>query len=460
MSFQAFFQQSTIGLVVCIVIFGCVLGYAYMARIVSKFYKDMIDELTMRAKGQENKFKNRILSCIYTEYSSKVKSGIENVNTGAIVEKYIPVKISKLEWTLNYFLAVSTVLGLLGTFLGLTGSLGNLSNVLKNLSDMQKVMEEIQSPISHISTAFFASISGITGSIIMNIISLVPGYSYRNSKYTFYSEIENVLDNEAYAYNMKNYNQLLVDFTDKVEGSMKYMADKVTRTFDEGIAKFAKKINGVSFDMTESAKILTNVIGKLETSVNNFNKPVMAFKESVDKFRLYYEGLDTKIKDIDRIAEQLSKNFDRTIEALNSNRVSLIEVGSKLRQSTENLANEHEKIMELVERIGQYSSRSDDQIRTRLEEANVVYKELQSVVNSLQGEVSGMSSKIAGSIKDILAQEIIKTTSNMGSSFTESIGLIRQQNEAFKGAIEMMGKTINAYGKLLSEMEVAVQEQK
>lgn len=453
MGLSEFFSQSSVGIIVCTIILGCVIGYICMAKIVSDFYKKLISELNRRVRGGEQTFNSTILNNIYGDFSYRVRSGIENVNTGAIIERHIPLKIAKMEWTLNYFVAMSIVLGLFGTFLGLTGALNQLKNVLVGVDQLDKMIEEIANPVKHIATAFIGSISGIGGSIVMNLISLLPWFSYRNYKNIFYCELEDFLDNETYGYNAQNYNAILVDFTDKVEESMRYMTDKVTKTFDEGIDKFANKINGVSFDITESAKTLVTVISKLESSVNIFNKPVLSFKESVDNFRLYYEGLDNKIKEIDKIAFQLISSFERTVNALDHNNQSINDVGNKLRQSTENLTKEHEKIMTLVEKIGQYTHNSDEQIKSRVNELSEIYKALLSAFEKFKNEVDGFPVEISRAIKDILKMELHNVTSELDESVNQSFYKIQQQNHSFKDKIDLFGETINAYGKLLQEVE-------
>lgn len=460
MSLKDWFSQSISGQLVCLVIFICVAIYIIMAKVISSFYKKMTAELFGRVKGQDNHFNSQILENICGEFTIKVKAGTQNVNTGAIIEKYIPVRIAKIEWMLNYLIAVSTVLGLFGTFLGLSGSLAQLTKVFEYMKDMEGIITGITAPVSHISTAFYTSISGISGSIIMNLVSITPGFSYRNDRNIFYTELEDYLDNEAYAQYSNNYNAILVDFTNKVENSMIYMADKVTKTFDEGIGKFADRINGVSFDITESAKVLTNVIGKLENSVNNFSKPVLSFKESVDNFRIYYEGLDSKIKDIDSIAAELIESLQGIIGALVSNRESLSEVGGKLRQSTDNLALEHDKIMSLVGRITEYSNQNEEQMKSRLEDISKIYHELQSTMYSFKNEINGLSSGVSEGIKNILAQELSKMGMDVSESMKESLNLLRQQNEVFGEKLILLGKTINTHGQLLAELSYTEQSLK
>lgn len=454
MNLKDFFLQSKSGLIVCYLIIAIIVIYLIGSFFISLFYKKMLIELIGRKKGDDIDFKDKTLSSIYEDFTDSVKLGVEDINTEVIIERNLPVYVAKGEWALNYFVSVATILGLFGTFWGLTGAIKQLKDVLVDIAQFEQFIEGIKPPMANMATAFITSIMGIIGSILMNMFSLIPGVSYKNYREQFYSEVENLLDNEAIASFKQNYSEVLVNFTTKVEDSMKYMTDRVTQTFEAGIDKFAEKINGVSFDLTESAKVLTNVINKLENSVNTFNKPVLSFKESVDSFRLYYEGLDTKIRDIDKIVEKLVYSFDKTIEAFDGNRERLIDVGDKLKESTENLAQEHQKIMELVERLAQYSDRNDEQFKDRIEEVAGIYRSLVSSIDTFRTEVGSMSGEVSRSLKDSLQSEVHQITENINKVVDNNYDLVKEQNESFLEKLDTFGRTINTYGKLLEEVRL------
>jgi methyl-accepting chemotaxis protein len=448
--FSAFKDQSILGLWICIIILIIGLIFIFISFDLARYYKRLLGELANLRENDEERFSDKVLIRIYDEFKFSLRKGTERVNTTAIVNKNIPEGIYLKEELLNYFISAVIILGLLGTFIGLTGSVQKITGVLRELEDVKEFTEQIKGPLASMSTAFFTSIFGIIASILMNLVALG---SFRGVKARFHDEIEDYLDNYVYVKYSRNYNELLYVFTNKVESSMKYMTDKVTVTFDTGIEKFVERINGVSLDLTQSAITLNHAIDKLDITINSFNRPVNTFKESIDNFRLYYEGFDFKINEIAKIAKDLMTNIELTIKALNENKEQMIGMGQELSKSTDNLASSYERLMSLVERIEQYSNRNDELLKDRVKDMAESHRQLISALDMFKKEIGTISVNVSTALKDSFREESARIVKDLGSRMESPLNSLSSINMSTAENIVRLAKTMNSLEKMIEEID-------
>jgi uncharacterized protein YukE len=453
-----FTMQNPSGIYVCSAIFIIILIYIVFSIVISSIYKLWISQVRSARNSGGEAFKSKMLNEIFNDYKESTEMGNDNINTEAVIDKHFPYYIERVEFILNYLVAVTTILGLFGTFIGLTGAIMDLKSVLIDIQRMEQFIEGIKPPLASMATAFITSIVGIAASFIMNIASAVPSISYKNYREQFYDELIDYLDNSTYAKYNPSTNKALIIFTEKVEKSMQYMTDRVTQTFDEGIKHFANKINMVSVDLTESARALSDTINKLENSIGMFNTPVLSFKQSVDSFKLYYEGLDTKIRDIQIIADGLRTNFEKVITSLNSNSENIDNIGKQLINSTNNLAEEHSKFSSLLDNIQIYSQSNDERIRNSIRSMEDVYSALVTILRDLKEQAGEMGNQVSSKLSSVLNMKLKNLATDLNDSVKNNYDTVQATNKSFEEKLDIFGRTLNSYNKLLGELEQSVNE--
>jgi len=447
-----FFTQTASGIIVCSVIFATLAIYLLLSIYVSSIYKKWTKEVVTAKKNGDESFKNNMLSRILEDYKDTTNLGNSNVNTEVIIEKHMPFYMSKIQFILNYLVAISTILGLFGTFIGLTGAIMDMKSVLSHIDKIETFIEGIKPPMESMATAFITSISGIAVSILMNCASVIPFVSYKNYRDKFYDELVDYLDNDIYVKYNPSTNKALIMFTEKVEKSMQYMTDKVTETFEEGIKQFATKINGISVDLTESAKTLASVINKLEDSIGAFNTPVISFKQSVDNFKLYYEGLDTKIRDVQLIADSLTVSFENVITSLNANSDNINNVGTELMKSTTMLSEEHSKFINILDGLDKFTHENDEQLKKSVKTMEETYKTLSTILQELKVQTSTMGTKISAELSNTLGRELNSLSEDINTSVDNNYKVVETVNESFQDKLDIFGKTLKSYERYLGEL--------
>lgn len=447
-----FFSQTSSGIIVCSVIFATLVIYLLLSILIAGIYKKWTKDIEIARKNGVEVFKGNMLNRIFEDYKGTASLGNSNINTEVIIEKHMPLYMNKTQFILNYLVATATILGLFGTFIGLTGAIMDLKGVLTQIDKIETFIEGIKPPMASMATAFITSIVGILVSIIMNFASIIPFISYKNYRDEFYDELVDYLDNEIYVKYNPSTNKALIMFTEKVEKSMQYMTDRVTETFEEGIKQFSSKINGISVDLTESAKTLASVINKLEDSIVKFNTPVISFKQSVDNFKLYYEGLDTKIRDVQLIADSLKISFESVITSLNSNSDNINNVGTELMKSTTMLAEEHSKFSNILDGLDKFTHDNDEQLKKSVKTMEETYKTLSTILQELKVQTSTMGSKISAEISNTLGRELNNLSEDLNGAVDNNYKVVEVVNQSFEEKLNIFGKTLNSYERYLGEL--------
>lgn len=443
--------QSMFGNIICGVIIGVGALYMLLSHRTTKFYTKCIKDFNNNKNLPDPIFNNSTLDSINLEFIESVKKGTENINTQVIISKNIADKQKRNESILDYLGSVVIILGLLGTFIGLAGAISQMKDGLNGIENMDKLIADIKEPMKEMATAFYTSIFGMSVSIFISILERISMFSYVHNKQVFFDSIEDYLDNTVYTKYSSNSNQLIVDFTNKVETSMKYMTDKVTETFAEGVDKFADRINYVSVDLRESAGTLNGVIDKLERSVNSFSTPVFAFKESIEKFKAIYDGLDFKLENAKDIVRDLSDSFEATIESFNENRDKMHEVTDILNESMGTLIDSYNQVKVLTSNFEKASNRNDGIIVRSQSQIEEVYRELNIVMGQLNQQLTDMSDKVANSLKLSFENEAAVISRSIKDEVSMTMSEFKSRNEYFENALDKFGKRIDTFQSMIEE---------
>ena len=288
-----FFEQSFIGILICIFIMILAITYITMAILVRKVYFKAIEDINIR------KLKNQEGSSILVKetidtFNEYLKNGIKNINTEALIDEKIPT----MENYMKYIISTVIVLGLLGTFIGLTGSIGSIHKVIDKIivegGNIDEFLNGISIPLSSMSTAFFTSITGILSSILLRAIAIATYVPYREK---YYSLMENYLDNILLAERDSDFERLLLNLTKNMNTAMRNMCDNISGTFEREIQSLSRPIN----DFKRSVDSLRRVSERNEEATKELSSNIDKYSTAIESQRLnkFMDDMYRLVGDID-----------------------------------------------------------------------------------------------------------------------------------------------------------------
>lgn len=415
---------------------------------------------SMTIKGKEsNEFKNKSLKNIYETFKKSAENGTENINTDVIIEKNMP-SIYLIEQFLKYGLTVVVILGLLGTFIGLTQAITGMSqDVFPALDKNNFSVSSLEPSLQAMGTAFITSIAGIVASILLNTSSII---FYKSCKIKFYDEMEHYLDNEVYCRFSKSFANQFNDMRNKFENSMENMTvrveaamismtENVSGIFKQGIGELTNKINAVGVDLTKSSDSLGITIDKLEKNVARFGEPVGKFKESVDKFSVYYEGMNLQINRIDEIANKAIGNMGKSVQVLKDNNEEIIKVSKSLESSSLKTETAYTGLTGAIEEVHNYMKQIAQVNKGNEGTMTHIFEKLISAVELLEKETKLMANNVAQEFKKSIEEGINEISESVSGSIGVSIKEIQKETEHVRLNLDIFGKTINSQSKWIQE---------
>lgn len=420
--FSSMLSQNFLGWIVIFLIV-CIFTVGIATTIfIKKYYKELLEDLSLSIKKKQN-FHYEELNKIVNEFSKSTTNGTDNINTEVIIEKNINKKIIKIEGIFKVIPSTLIGLGLLGTFLGLILAIFETKGALTGIENINTFSNALQNPIASMATAFWTSIFGVIGSLILNFIN----QSIIFYKDEFYNEIENYLDNEIFAKRAKTFNTIFEEFSVTVKTTMLTLTEEMTVLFKNGVEELVNKINSNSLDLTNSAEALKSytekfksLVESMDNTVENFNKPVLNFGNSVVDFINISESLENKFnKSFDKF-DNTVKSIDNTMQLLGKG------VGSS------------------VETLSVAVHKSSEDITKSLEESN---KNLSNFLNEVLGEFSEALTVNARDINENFKSSMAEVALEMNESFSE----LKVTNNRNIEQLDKLGAIVRKEGKLTEE---------
>lgn len=420
--FSSMLSQNFLGWIVIFLIV-CIFAVGIATTIfIKKYYKELLEDLSLSIKKKQN-FHYEELNKIVNEFSKSTTNGTDNINTEVIIEKNINKKIIKIEGIFKVIPSTLIGLGLLGTFLGLTLAIFETKGALTGIENINTSSNALQNPIASMATAFWTSIFGVIGSLILNFIN----QSIIFYKDEFYNEIENYLDNEIFAKRAKTFNTIFEEFSVTVKTTMLTLTEEMTVLFKNGVEELVNKINANSLDLTNSAEALKSytekfrsLVESMDNTVENFNKPVSNFSNSVVDFINISESLENKFnRSFDKF-DNTVKSIDNTMQLLGKG------VGSS------------------VETLSVTVHKSSEDITKSLEESN---KNLSNFLNKVLGEFSEALTVNARDINENFKSSMAEVALEMNASFSE----LKVTNNRSIEQLDKLGAIVRKEGKLTEE---------
>ena len=267
---------------------------------------------------KELKFLNSELKAMADDFRKSAIKGTYNINTEVIIQKNIEKRILKEENIANILPSISIALGLIGTFLGLTVAImtttGILSSGTQSMADFSRSMNM---PLGSMSSAFWTSIVGVIGSIILNCLNI----NLKRAKEDFYDVFEDYLDNILFSIYIKSDKDVLTDFMNKALGSFSIKLDEL---FNKGINNLVEGINKNTLDMT--------------STFNGMNKHISDLENIVSYFRVSVMGIKTPIKSFGEDLEKFSRVSAEFCNSVNSTNNKFLNKSTRLEESVNELS--------------------------------------------------------------------------------------------------------------------------
>ena len=292
-----------VGLIVIVSIVALFVLAVLLLFYVSARYK----HLSSMVAGNLDK-DNGFLRFVVNDFASAYKKYGLDVNTPALVQNAVSVKLSGLlliERFLNNAVSLFVTLGLFGTFLGLSLSVSSLteligySNTDQWLSVLDSVGEGLMSALSGMGVAFYTSLVGVACSILLTLLRSV--FSPQAQREKLETQVELWLDHSVAptlpTEKAKDNADLIRQMIHALDAAAESMDKTLKRSTDE-----------LKLTLAASQKPLED----FNRTVDSFNEGVRDFSEFNYNLRGTVERMDVCIRDLVSVLRSSTRGLERS----------------------------------------------------------------------------------------------------------------------------------------------------
>ena len=292
-----------VGLIVIVAIVALFALAVLLLFYVSARYK----HLSAMVTGNLNK-DNGFLRFVVNDFASAYKKYGLDVNTPALVQNAVSVKLSGLlliERFLNNAVSLFVTLGLFGTFLGLSLSVSSLteligySNTDQWLSVLDSVGEGLMSALSGMGVAFYTSLVGVACSILLTLLRSV--FSPQAQREKLETQVELWLDHSVASTlpteKAKDNADLIRQMIHALDAAAESMDKTLKRSTDE-----------LKLTLAASQKPLED----FNRTVDSFNEGVRDFSEFNYNLRGTVQRMDVCIRDLVSVLRSSARGLERS----------------------------------------------------------------------------------------------------------------------------------------------------
>lgn len=245
-------QMGLLGSVITGLIVVLFIGGFYVNILVRRKYLSLSEELAAFCGGQISEFRSDMLTWITEEYKTSLNSGVEAVNTLAVVDMAIEAYQKLCVIGESYLKKVNGLLitmGLFGTFVGLTSAVGNIGSMLTQTS-AETLMSEagintfkiLISSFQGMSVAFITSLFGTGFSILLSILMTFLGSG--DAKKLFLIQLEEYLDIRLVSEAMEAKAKQGLDHKDEINNLSTSLTDSLT-LFNQTICTYTDELQSL-----------------------------------------------------------------------------------------------------------------------------------------------------------------------------------------------------------------------
>ncbi len=297
--------MSIVGIIVAILLISVVLMIA-----TRNTYQRIVKNLINPNNRANSIFKEKIINNMVEDYQDAIIGKVEEVNTQAIIDKNMALTLKK-QLTAERFVSkagsIMIILGLLGTFYGLTLSIGEIVTLLATtkgslISDMTPVIDGLMNALQGMSVAFITSLFGISGSIILTILSMFIGIDDVKEKMMVVAE--EYLDHHIGKGQKR-------ELSDGFAGAT-FMHPSIEIT-EKGMKEMT---NTVAIHLEKVALEISNTTAALNGSIARFEKSIQYFSENTRNFAEFNHELRTNIQRMNVTFDDFTSNIKNSTDDL------------------------------------------------------------------------------------------------------------------------------------------------
>ena len=291
---------------------------------------------------------------------------------------------------------------------------GILSSGTQSMADFSRSMNM---PLGSMSSAFWTSIVGVIGSIILNCLNI----NLKRAKEDFYDVFEDYLDNILFSIYIKSDKDVLTDFMNKALGSFSVKLDEL---FNKGINNLVEGINKNTLDMTSTFNVmnkhisdLENIVSYFRVSVMGIKTPIKSFGEDLEKFsRVSTEFCNsvnsTNNKFLNK-STRLEESVNELSKAINDNKREINKLCMRLEVQSNEVRRGYNTFNDVFNIIKDEQSRNNKIISNQISKLNDGYREFERGINKFSSNVSNMKNEVANGIYYALQRETQELSSNI-----------------------------------------------
>lgn len=462
---QSFLTQNILGYVGIILILLLIfVGFNYNIRVKKKYehllkaFKESEWVPSLKNKDEkELKFLNSELKKMAEDFKRSAKSGTYNINTEVIIQKNIDRKILKEESIANILPSISIALGLIGTFLGLTVAImtttGVLSSGTQSMADFSKSMNM---PLGSMSSAFWTSILGVIGSVILNGLNI----NLKRAKEDFYDVFEDYLDNVLFSIYIESDKEVITSFLGEALNSFSLKLDNI---FNKGINNLAESINKNTIDMTETFKGMNKHISDLETivsylriSVIGIKGPIKGFGEDLEKFSKlsldFCNSVSLSNNKFLATSNKLEESLKDLSKAINDNRRDINKLCMRLETQSNELRRGYNTFKDTINYVKEEQQKNNEVISRQIVNLKEGYSKFERGINKFSDNVSNMKNEVANGIYYAIQRETQELSSNIVNKLNEPLRGISMVTEELSNRNRELGKSSSDFTKDKKEL--------
>ncbi|MCX7772259.1 MAG: MotA/TolQ/ExbB proton channel family protein [Clostridia bacterium] len=319
------------------VITGCIIAFFivgfYVNILVRRQYVALSEELAAYCAGEMSALDSEMLQWATDEYKNAYASGVENVNTSAIIETALEAYLKPCLTGEGFLKKVNGLLittGLFGTFLGLTSAVGNIGGIMTRTS-AETLMSEagvntfkvLVASFQGMSVAFITSLFGTGFSILLSLITTF--IRAQKSKKLFITQFEEYLDIKTAA--------------EIKEQLVKQQSEK-----------------------KDNISLISESLGQ---SITTFNETLGSFTGELSTLKGFNKEFSANLQRVDQSAEILCKSFDKTSETMYQSGLRIFSCSEELNKLVEEIRTENKRMEGMSGLLRELSKQLDHSVTDR-----------------------------------------------------------------------------------------------
>ncbi len=305
-------------------------------------YRRLQRELRSAVAKRDNKFRSQVLSDIVEDYCSISMAARGEINTQAVVEKNLSVRLKGLglgERFVKNSVSLMVVLGLLGTFYGLTISVGKLVEILntggssETLVGMGTIISGLISAVKGMAVAFSTSLAGVSGSIVITVLGIL--INIEESRQSLMVQLEDYLDNVVEQELLKNKESELGRISGAIVNCFDGFSLRIEDVLRTTVLDFSDKLASASSNIVRASEGLEGTIVKFEAALAVFSDNTRDFSEFNYNLRGNIERMDISFIN-------LKESLSETAEIVASNQRVMNDFTDAMQQAAVSISGEQD----------------------------------------------------------------------------------------------------------------------